>query len=75
MSDPAAPPLEHTLDELIAAATREAKLRGRVYPSFIKRGKIQPDVAEREQSRMDAIVRLLRWLRETGAPISGSGIR
>lgn len=75
MSDTTETAREHTLDELIACATREAKLRARVYPNFIKRGKIQPDVAEAELEKMNAIGRLLRFLRETGAPLAGSGVR
>lgn len=78
MSDTTTPPREHSLDELIACATREAKLRVRVYPGFIERGKITRDTAADELSRMNAIVRLLRHLKESGtiadsgAPISGS---
>lgn len=49
-----------TLQDMIAAAQREAALRRRVYPRMIAQGRVLPDNAAHEIEAMDAIVANLK---------------
>jgi hypothetical protein len=48
------------LHEQVAAAEREVRMRQRVYPGWIAKGRMKSDAADREIAAMQAIVRTLR---------------
>lgn len=58
-----------TLDDMIAAAEREVKLRIRVYPEWIRRQKISAEFAAHQIASMEAIVAYLKERREVGQVI------
>jgi hypothetical protein len=54
----------HTLPDLIACATRETKMRRRVYPRWVEQGKMQSDTANREIAMMETIAEILTRLQD-----------
>lgn len=62
LDDPAIDAEPVTLEDMLAAAKREAALRRSVYPGLIARGKLKADQAQRELRRMEQIAKLLEWM-------------
>jgi len=55
-----------TLDQQIACARREIGMRERVYPNWVKAGRMRPDKADAELLAMRAILATLESLRDDG---------
>jgi hypothetical protein len=54
--------LDYSLEELIACAERELRMRERVYPLRVREGKMSRQQAESETRKMQAIVFRLKKL-------------
>lgn len=59
---------EPTKAELLACATRELRMRRRVYPHWVNDGRMPQAKADHELACMEAIVRLLEPLAEAEKP-------
>ncbi len=59
-------PLMVTIDDQIACAERELKLRERVYPERVKDRKMSQDFADHQINCQVAIIAMLRQLKERG---------
>jgi hypothetical protein len=57
------------LDALVSCATREASMRERVYPRFIAQNRMTAARADHEITQMQAIVGVLRHLRDRAAGV------
>lgn len=55
-----------TLDDQIACALRELKMRRSVYPRLMGQGKLSPDFAAHQLAAMEAIVVTLKQCKERG---------
>lgn len=53
-----------TLDEMIACAEREVRMRKRVYPRWVEHGRMTPQAANRETRTMEAILAELEKLKQ-----------
>jgi len=60
----------YTIDDEIACAERELRLRRRVYPRWVEQGKINQDKAEREIDLMKRILKRLAQVRDRGFEIN-----
>lgn len=69
MSDLFAPPpgAPVPLADQIASVRREIGMRARVYPAWVRNGKLKPDVAEHEQRAMQAVLETLERLAKLDA--------
>lgn len=56
------------LDRQIAAVRREVGMRKRVYPSFIQKGKMSAEEADRQIEAMEAVQRTLEGLKAQRVP-------
>ena len=52
------------LAEQIVEVERELALRGRVYPSLIAQGRLNPEFAARSSDRMQAVLETLQTLQK-----------
>lgn len=52
-----------SLDRQIECVEREIRLRGRVYPRWIKAGKLNADAAQEEMESMHAVLETLLQVR------------
>jgi glutathionylspermidine synthase len=50
------------LNEQITELTRELKLRGRLYPGFVERGKLTQTNADTQMAALSAAIATLEWL-------------
>ena len=57
-----------TLEQQIASVRREIGMRERVYPAFVRSGKIKPENASYELDAMKAVLSTLESLRAAQAP-------
>lgn len=56
-----------SLEDQISCVQRELGMRGRVYPRWIKAGKLNAEAAQEEMERMQAVLEtLLRLRRRVG---------
>jgi hypothetical protein len=57
--------MEVSFERQLACIERELKMRRRVYPRLVERGKMSQDKASEEILLIEAVIRTLRQLAET----------
>lgn len=58
--------MDISLDDQIACIERELRLRRKVYPRFVRDGKLTETVADQEIGRMEAVLGTLMLVRQAG---------
>lgn len=62
-----------TRAELLECVDRELRMRSRVYPSWVARGRLKQETADREIARMRAVRQVLEKLPGDAAPSEAQG--
>lgn len=59
---------EVTIQEQVACAEREVRMRARVYPRWVQQGRMSPAKMKAETAAMEAIVKTLKEIEEERFP-------